>query len=110
MLQQTSWTLTSNTGNQETISIDAANTAIAAVSYGTDASGAPNPVQVSADGKSFQITIIQGQNVLIVTLISPGPNSDVVHMVQQQGGGGVIDLDSFVLFRQDVWDPMIEGI
>lgn len=108
-LQQTSWTLSDTTGNQETVSIDAANTTIAGVSYGVDGAGAPITVPVSTDGKSFQITIINGANVLIVTLISPGPDSDVVY-VQQKTGSSVVDLDSFVIFRQEVWDPMIEGI
>jgi hypothetical protein len=107
-LQQTSWTLSDATGSQETISIDAANTTIAGVSYGVDGTGAPLTVPVSADGKSFQITIINGTNVLIVTLISPGPDSDLVY-VQQKTGGSVVDLDSFVIYRQEVWDPMIQG-
>jgi hypothetical protein len=65
-------------------------------------------VNVSADGKSFQITVLKGINALIVTLISPGPDSDVVY-VQQKTGNSVVDLDSFVVYRQEVWDPMVEG-
>jgi len=107
-LQQTSWALSDTTGTQETMSIDAANTTIAGVSYGVDGTGAPIPVQVSADGKSFQINVINGTNALIVTLISPGPDSDVVYM-QQKIGSSVVDLDSFVIYRQEVWDPMIQG-
>jgi len=107
-LQQTSWTLSAKTGTPETINIDASNTTIAGVSYGTDSSGAPIPVKVSDDGKSFRITIINGNNPLIVTLISPGPDSDVVY-IQQQTPTGVVDLDSFVIYRQEVWDPMIQG-
>jgi hypothetical protein len=107
-LQQTSWTLSDTTGNLEIISIDAANTTIAGVSYGVDGNGTPITVPISADGKSFQIKIISGTNVLIVTFISPGPDSDVVY-VQQKTGSTVVDLDSFVIFRQEVWDPMIEG-
>jgi hypothetical protein len=107
-LQQTSWELSDATNTQETISIDAANTIIAGVSYGTDAGGSPIQVPVSADNKSFQITVIKGNNALIVTLLSPGPSSDVVYM-QQKTGTSVVDLDSFVIYRQDVWDPMILG-
>jgi hypothetical protein len=107
-LQQSSWTLSDVTGSQETISIDAANTTIAGVSYGVGSAGAPNPVQVSADGKSFQIKVLNGVNALIVTLISPGPDSDVVY-IQQKTGSSVVDLDSFVIYRQGIWDPMIQG-
>jgi hypothetical protein len=107
-LQQTSWTLADKTGSDEKISIDASNTTVAGVSYGVDSSGAPIPVQVSPDGKSFQIKVISGLNALIVTLISPGPDSDVVY-VQQETTNGVVDLDSFVIYRQEVWDPMIQG-
>lgn len=107
-LQQTSWELSDATNTQETISIDAANTIIAGVSYGTDAGGAPIQVPISADNKSFQITVIKGNNPLIVTLLSPGPDSDVVYM-QQKVGTTVVDLDSFVIYRQDIWDPMLLG-
>ena len=107
-LQQTSWTLSDTTGAKETIRIDAANTTIAGVSYGTDCSGAPIQVPVSTDFKSFQISVIKGDNPLIVTLISPGPTSDVAYM-QQQTGDTVVDLDSFVIYRQEVWAPMIQG-
>lgn len=107
-LKQSSWTLSDTTGTREAISIDASNTSIAAVTYGADGNGNPNPVQISQDGKSFQITILKGINPLIVTLISPGPASDTVY-VQQKVGGSVVDLDSFVIYRQEVWDPMIEG-
>jgi hypothetical protein len=107
-LQQTSWTLSDKTGTQETISIDAANTMIAGVSYGTDNTGAPIPVPISAGGNSFQIKVIGGKNALIVTLLSPGPNSDLVY-VQQKTGSNVVDLDSFVVYRQEIWNPMIEG-
>lgn len=107
-LKQTSWALSDVAGSQEIISIDAANTTIAGASYGVDAAGAPIQVPISADGKSFQIVVLKGNNPLIVTLISPGPDSDVVY-VQQKTGSGVADLDSFVIYRQDIWDPMIQG-
>jgi len=107
-LQQSSWSLSDSTGNDETISIDASNTTIAAVSYGTNASGVPNQVPISSDGKSFQIKVLGGLNPLVVTLISPGPASDVVY-IQQKSGNSVVDLDSFVIYRQEVWDPMIQG-
>jgi len=107
-LQQTSWELSDATNTRETISIDASNTIIAGASYGTDAAGAPIQVPVAADSKSFQITVIKGNNPLIVTLLSPGPDFDVVY-VQQKAGTSVVDLDSFVIYRQDVWDPMILG-
>jgi hypothetical protein len=107
-LQQSLWTLADKTGTDETIMIDASNTTIAGVSYGIDGSGAPVPATVSADGKSFAIKILNGNNALIVALISPGPDSDVVY-VQQKSGNGVIDLDSFVIYRQEVWDPIIQG-
>jgi hypothetical protein len=107
-LQQTLWTLSDKTGTDETILIDANNTAIAGVSYGIDGFGAPVPVTVSVDGKSFTIKILSGNNTLIVTLLSPGPDSDVVY-VQQKSGTGVVDLDSFVIYRQEVWNPMIQG-
>ena len=107
-LKQTSWKLSDAIGTLEPIKIDAANTTIAGVSYGVDGTGAPIPVKVSSDGKSFQIKVIKGTNALIVTLVSPGPDSDVVY-VQQTAGNSVVDLDSFVIYRQDVWDPMIQG-
>jgi hypothetical protein len=107
-LQQTSWELSDVTGAKETIIIDASNTIIAGVSYGTDSSGAPIQVPISSDNKSFQIAVLNGNNPLIVTLLSPGPDSDAVYM-QQQSGTSVVDLDSFVIYRQDVWDPMILG-
>lgn len=107
-LQQTAWTLSDTTGSVEAISIDAANTTIAGVTYGVDANGVAKPVQVSSDGKSFQITVINGINLLVVTLISPGPSSDSVYF-QQKTGSSVVDLDSLMIYRQDVWDPMVEG-
>ena len=107
-LKQTTWELTDVANTVETISIDASNTIIAGVSYGTDAGGAPVQVPISADNKSFEITVIKGNNPLIVTLLSPGPDSDVVY-IQQKVGNSLIDLDSFVIYRQDVWDPMILG-
>jgi len=107
-LKQTSWTLADATGTKETISIDASNTIIVAVSYGTDGSGAPIQLPISTDNKSFQLTILNGENLLAVTLLSPGPNSDVVYM-QQQAGNTVVDLDSFVIYRQDIWNPVIQG-
>jgi hypothetical protein len=107
-LKQTSWILSDATGTPETISIDASNTTIAGVSYGTDAAGAPIPVQISTDNKSFEIKVISGSNPLIVTLISPGPDNDIVY-VQQKTPNGAADLDSFVIYRQEVWDPMIQG-
>ncbi len=105
-LQQTSWTLADKTGAVESINLDASNTTIVGVSYGTDASG--NPVNVPTDGKSFQITVLAGTNPLIVTLFSPGPDSDTVY-VQQRSGNTVTDLDSFVVYRQEVWAPLIQG-
>jgi len=109
-LQQTAWTLADTTGSLETISIDGTTTTIAGVTYGVDGSGAPLAVQVSADGKSFQIKVINGINQLSVTLISTSPNSDPVHLQQGTGTGAVL-LDSLVVDAQQpaIWDPMIEG-
>ena len=107
-LRQTSWELSDATGTSETINIDASNTMIVAASYGTDSSGSPLPITINKSGKSFQFKVLSGNNPLIVTLLSPGPNSDVVYMQQQQGTT-VVDLDSFVVYRQEVWDPMVLG-
>ena len=55
---------------------------IASAFYGTDASGAPVPVTVSAKGNVVTLTMLPGFNALTVTLVSPDPALQAVNLVQ----------------------------
>lgn len=75
-------------GTSETISLlpvpPATNTQvlIGTAFYGTDSSGAPKPVTVSADRRSLTLNMIAGINSLTVTLTSPDPSNQPVNLVQ----------------------------
>lgn len=58
------------------------NAMIASAFYGADASGKPRPAAVAADGKSVSITVIQGINPLVITLVSPNPKDETVQLCQ----------------------------
>jgi hypothetical protein len=100
--------LTDKSGAADTIFIDASNTSIAAASYGTDSTGAPNQIAISADGKSFPITVLGGDNRLIVTLQSPGPNPETVFM-REKLENSTPELDHFTVDRTEIWTPLIRG-
>jgi len=76
------------TGTTETITLEpvppATSTAatIASAFYGTDDQGAPLPVQIAGDGKSMSFTVVAGVNPLVITLVSPDTNDEIVQLSQ----------------------------
>ena len=87
-LQSGSFVKSDTTGTQETISLQpvspatSTNATFASASYGTDGSGTPQPVVITPDGKSLSITVLNGVNPLVITLISPNPDNETVQLVQ----------------------------
>ncbi len=76
------------TGASEVITVAPASPAtstlatVASAFYGIDASGAPKPATVAVDGKSISLTVLNGFNSLVVTLVSPNPNDELVQLRQ----------------------------
>jgi hypothetical protein len=58
------------------------NAKIASAFYGTDSQGTPQPVSVADDGKSLSFTVQQGVKPLVMTLVSPNPNDEMVRLFQ----------------------------
>ena len=87
-LQPGSFFESDNTGSSETITLEpvspatSTNATIASVFYGTDGQGSPQPVPIAADRKSLSITVLQGVNPLVITLVSPNPNDESVLLTQ----------------------------
>ena len=51
--------------------------------YGTDDQGEPKPVDVADDGKSLSFTVLAGVNPLVINLVSPSPNDEIVQLSQE---------------------------
>jgi hypothetical protein len=58
------------------------NAMIANAFYGVDASSAPKPVVIAADGMSFDITVLSGINSLVVNFVSPNPRDELISLCQ----------------------------
>ena len=76
------------TGSSETITLKPVSPAtstgatIASAFYGNAPNGAPQPATIATDGKSLTITVIAGMNPLVVTLVTPNPNDEIVQLCQ----------------------------
>jgi hypothetical protein len=83
---------------------------ISTVLYGTDANG-PISVPISADKKSFNLTILPGSNLLQVTLFSPN-QTDGSAIAQQTSSGATTVLEDDIEFVNGVavWSPEIVGV
>jgi hypothetical protein len=68
------------TGSNETITLGPASSAatIASAVYSGQL------VTVAGDGKSLSFTVLQGVHPLVITLLSPSPNDEIVQL--SQGG------------------------
>lgn len=115
-LQQIPGDLKSTTGKVETIEIvpddPATVVSIVSVLYGTTAAG-PAKIAVKADGKTFDLTILGGSNVLQVTLFSPN-SSDGFATARQSAslvGQPPIELEDGIEFFGGlaIWSPEILG-
>lgn len=106
-LVQTQFTLADTTGSVETVTINAANATIQGVFYGTDNAGNPKSINPSANGKSFQFRVLNGQVLLQVTFDLNGFPSDTIIIGQ---AGDANPLDTFIATPGSLlWDPTIEG-
>ncbi len=105
--------LSGTKGTVETIQIVPNDVAtvlkIVSILYGTNAAG-PVAVPVNADGKSFDLAILPGNNLLQVTLFSPNP-VDGLATAQELLGGVVTILKDDIEFVGGVavWSPEILG-
>lgn len=76
------------TGANETIFLQplppatSTNATIASAFYGTDSQGAPQSASVAEDGKSLSITVLNGVNPLVITLVNPNPQDEMVRLSQ----------------------------
>lgn len=52
--------------------------------YGTDNQGDPKPADVAQDGKSLSFKVLADVNPLVINLVSPNPNDEIVQL--RQGG------------------------
>jgi hypothetical protein len=115
-LQQIPGDLKSTTGKVETIEIvpddPATVVSIVSVLYGTNAAG-PVKVPVKTDGKTFDLTILGGSNVLQVTLFSPNSGDGFATAQQPPSGAGQpsLELEDGIEFFGGlaVWSPEILG-
>jgi hypothetical protein len=84
---------------------------ITSVLYGTNASG-PIAIPLNSDKKSFNLTILQGSNLLQVTLFSPNPTDGTAIAQQQAAAGGPNELEDDIEFVSGVaiWSPEIVGV
>lgn len=99
------------TGTKETITLEpfppasSTNAKMASAFYGTDDQGAPKKVPISSDGKSLTITVVQGDNPLVITIVSPNPNDESVLIKQ----GGTVLANPTVRQHSAVSTIMIKG-
>jgi|CZKJ01.1.fsa_nt_gi hypothetical protein len=115
-LQQTQGDIQGTKGAVETIQIVPGEsgtvvTIVPPVLYGTDANG-PISVPINSDKKSFNLTILQGSNLLQVTLFSPNPTDGTAIAQQQAATGGPNELEDDIEFVSGVaiWSPEIVGV
>jgi hypothetical protein len=114
-LTQTQGDIQGTTGAVETIQIvpgeNGTVVTITTVLYGTNANG-PISVPLNADKKSFNLTILQGSNLLQVTLFSPNQTDGSAIAQQQAATGGPIELEDDIEFVGGVavWSPEIVGV
>ncbi|RSL18009.1 hypothetical protein EDE15_3565 [Edaphobacter aggregans] len=115
-LQQVPGDLQSTTGKVETIEIvpDDPTTVISIVSvlYGTNANG-PIPVPIKVDGKTFDLTILAGNNLLQITLFSPNSTDGFATAQQPPSAVGKppLELEGDIEFFGGlaIWSPNILG-
>jgi hypothetical protein len=99
------------TGATETITLEplppATSTAatIASAFYGTDDQGIPQPVQIAVDGKSMSFTVLTGVNPLVITLVSPNPNDEIVQLSE----GGTVLANPVLSRHKAVFTIFIKG-
>jgi hypothetical protein len=55
--------------------------------YGTDSQGDPKAADVAGDGKSVSFKVLADVNPLVINLVSPNPNDEIVQLSQ---GGRVV--------------------
>src|ERR1700753_2068289 len=103
-LTQGPWKLSAPTGSQSTIVVSADHTTIEGYSYGYD-----KPI-IPDDEKSFTITILPNDNLLVVTLVSPGPNADRVQIFEKVGTTFNLLDDFMVDDLTTTWQPTITGV
>jgi hypothetical protein len=112
-LQKIPGDIQGKTGAVETIQIAPADknthVTIASVLYGIDENG-PVDIPVKADGKTFDLTIMAGANLLQVTLFSPDP-VDGSATAKQGSGKNTNSLEDDIEFVGGlaVWSPEILG-
>ncbi len=114
-LTQVQGDIQGKTGAVETIQIVPGESgtvfAITTVLYGTNARG-PISVPINADKKSFNLTILQGSNLLQVTLFSPNQTDGSAIAQQQSATGAPIELEDDIEFVSGVaiWSRQIVGV
>lgn len=113
-LTQTQGDLQGRTGAVESIQIVPGESGtvvtITTVLYGTNANG-PISIPVNSDKKSFNLTILQGSNLLQVTLFSPNQTDGSAIAQQPTATGAPVELEDDIEFVGGVaiWSPEIVG-
>lgn len=114
-LTQTQGDLQGKTGAVETIQIVPGESGtvvtITAVLYGTNANG-PIVIPLNPGKKSFSLTILQGSNLLQVTLFSPNQTDGGAIAQQVSATGQTIELEDDIelVGGVAVWSPEIVGV
>jgi hypothetical protein len=91
MLTSTKTFFSDKTGDKETISLQSDNAVIASGYYGVDAQQHPLKATIAADRKSLKITVLNGTNALVVTLVSQVDDEEIATLYQGDPDNNPLD-------------------
>lgn len=98
-LRQGSSTLSNLADLRQTSNIDVANKAMLRAKNCADSIEIPLQVEIAEDSESFSSKILKDIQLLIVTLMSPGPDEEIVFS-QHNGANGAMHVERFIIFRR----------